>query len=72
MLRSFKLILAEASKQTIDDSKLRNELESFYTSLLSLNLVEQSLSDEHLYDEDEEEDLVLRYQNVHDDEMDCD
>lgn len=40
---------------------------------LEVDKMLQGLSDEHLYDEDEEEDLVLKYQDItsHDD-LDCD
>lgn len=52
----------------------REELRAFYAHIQELDLATtlQNLSDEHLYDEDEEEDLVLRYQDIHADDMDCD
>jgi hypothetical protein len=52
-----------------------SELQTFYTQVnaLELDSMLQGLSDEHLYDEDEEEDLVLRYQDIKaDDDLDCD
>lgn len=51
------------------------ELQTFYAQVnaLELDSMMQGLSDEHLYDEDEEEDLVLRYQDIKaDDDLDCD
>ncbi len=53
----------------------KKELQSFYAQITTLELdsMLQGLSDEHLYDEDEEEDLVLRYQDIKtEDYLDCD
>ena len=43
-----------------------NELQTFYKQVNGLELDDkmQGLSDSHLYDEDEEEDLILRYQHI--------
>jgi len=52
-----------------------SELETFFSQVdtLELDSMLQGLSDEHLYDEDEEEDLVLRYQDIKtNDDLDCD
>jgi hypothetical protein len=51
------------------------ELQTFHSQVnaLELDSMLQGLSDEHLYDEDEEEDLVLRYQDIKtNDDLDCD
>lgn len=48
----------------------------YFFKLFFINKVDkmlEGLSDKHLYDEDEEEDIALRYQHIStDDHMDCD